>query len=306
MEILMKGIDVSRYQNIIDWAKVDASGINFALIKGGFGNDASQKDSMFDRNVQQALAKGLHVGAYWFSYAVSTADAQREADVFNHILQAYKGKLTFPVAYDFEYDSAAYFKRIEGRDPTDAEITAFADAFLMRLKSYGWFVNLYTNCDYIRSGKFSAALRQKFDVWLADYSGAPDYPCYIQQTGDKGSIPGISAAVDIDVSYRDYPTMIRAGGYNGFAKQQSTTVTIDTTMAMTRKAGQTYTVKTVSALPVSLTAPTAGVVKITPLQRTGNVQLFQLTATGKPGTGTGIFTSVSGEQPVKRFVLNVA
>lgn len=302
----LKGIDVSRYQEIIDWAKVDASGIAFALIKAGFGNDVSQKDSMFDRNVQQALAKGLAVGAYWFSYAVSTVDAQREADVFNQILQAYKGKLMFPVAYDFEYDSAAYFKRIEGRDPTDAEITAFADTFLTRLKSYGWFVNLYTNCDYIRSGKFSAALRQKFDVWLADYSGAPDYPCYIQQTGDKGSIPGISGNVDIDVSFRDYPTMIRAGGYNGFPKPQGTAVTIDTTMNLIRKAGQTYNVKTVSTLPVTLTAGTPGVVKVTPFPRSGNVQLFALTATGKPGQAAGIYTTITGEQPVKRFVFNIA
>lgn len=299
------GIDVSKYQKQIDWSKVDAHGIDFALIRIGMGNDASQIDPYFKTNVEQALAHGLNVGGYYFGYATSVADAQKEADVCNQLLQPYKGKLAYPIAYDYEYDSIEYFKRVMGRAPTDAETTAFAKAFLDRLKSYGWFVNIYTNIDFIRSGKFSADLIKSYDVWLADYSGAPDYPCYIQQTGSTGTVPGISGNVDMDVSFRDYPTMIKAGGYNGFAKQPQTSVKIDTTTTVNLKRGQVYQLKTTCAQQPKVWAGTENVVTILPRYRSGNDDLWYIVGIGNAGTGTGIFTAAENENGLKRFVVNI-
>jgi GH25 family lysozyme M1 (1,4-beta-N-acetylmuramidase) len=300
----MNGIDVSKYQNHINWSKVDAHGIDFALVRIGMGNTANQVDPHYRENVDQALAHGLHVGGYYFGYATSPADARREADVCNQLLQPYRGKLLFPIAYDYEYNSVDYFRRVMGRDPTNEEIDSFACAFLDRLKSYGWFVNIYTNIDFIRSGRFKNAVK-KYDVWLADYSGGPDYPCYIQQTGSAGHIPGISGNVDIDVSFRDYPTMIRAGGYNGYPKSARTAVQIDTTMDLSRPHGQYYTVKTTCPQNVSLTAGTGGVVTVVPFPRTGNDQLFALVAVGRPGTEAGIYTAAPGEKPMKRFAYRI-
>jgi GH25 family lysozyme M1 (1,4-beta-N-acetylmuramidase) len=108
----LKGIDVSKYQKVINWDKVDASGIDFALIRIGMGNVASQVDPYFKTNVEQALAHGLFVGGYYFGYAISVADAQKEADVCNGLLEPYKGKLLFPIAYDYEYNSVDYFKKV--------------------------------------------------------------------------------------------------------------------------------------------------------------------------------------------------
>lgn len=301
----MKGIDVSKYQKQIDWAKVDASGIDFALIRIGMGNDAKQVDPDFAQNVTQALAHGLFVGGYYFGYATSAQDAQKEADVCNQLLRPYKGKLLFPIAYDFEYNSVAYFKRVTGRAPTDAEIDSFTCAFLDRLKSYGWFVNLYTNLDYYRSGKFKTAIT-KYDVWLADYSGGPDYPCYIQQTGSTGTVPGISGSVDLDVSFRDYPTMIRAGGYNGYPKPAQTAVQIDTTQNIAFKPGAMYTVRTTSNQAPELYAGTDNVVIVKHCRREMSYDYWHLIFTGNPGTAAGIFTRVQGESPVKRFVASVA
>ncbi len=105
----LKGMDVSKFQGTIDWSKV--SGIDFVLVRAGYGNDISQKGPMFDANVKAALSRGLAVGAYWFSYAVSAADAAKEATVFNQVLTPYKGKLIFPVAFDYEYDSIAYAQK---------------------------------------------------------------------------------------------------------------------------------------------------------------------------------------------------
>lgn len=299
-----KGIDVSKYQRHIDWSKVDASGIDFALIRIGMGNDENQVDPFFAQNITQALAHGLKVGGYYFGYATSDTDARKEADVCNQLLQPYKGKLLYPIAYDYEYNSVDYFRRVMGRNPTNAEIDSFANAFLDRLKSYGWFVNIYTNCDYYRSGKFKTAIT-KYDVWLADYSGAPDYPCYIQQTGSEGRVPGITGNVDLDVSFRDYPTMIQAGGYNGFPKAVKTVVRIDTTQDIAFHQGDMYTVRTTSGQMPELYAGTDNVVIVKHCRREMSNDYWHLIFTGKPGTATGIYTRAPGEQPIKRFVAKV-
>lgn len=136
----------------------------------------------------QALLHGLFVGGYYFGYATSIPDAQKEADVCNEILQSYRGKLLFPIAYDYEYDSYNYFVRTIGRAPTNVEIDSFANAFLDRLKSYGWFVNIYTNCDFIHSDKFNTATVKKYDVWLADYSAAPGGNFIVKDNIFKGWI----------------------------------------------------------------------------------------------------------------------
>lgn len=73
----IKGIDVSQYQGNIDFAKVKAAGVMFAIIRAGFGKYTSQKDPYFEQNYKNAKAAGLDVGVYWYSYATSTADADR-------------------------------------------------------------------------------------------------------------------------------------------------------------------------------------------------------------------------------------
>jgi len=302
----LKGVDVSKYQKQIDWQQVDTS-MDFALIRIGMGNVLSQKDPYFDTNVTQAIAHTLFVGGYYFGYATSISDAQKEADVCNQILAPYKGKLLFPIAYDYEYDSYNYFVKTVGRAPTNAEINSFACAFLDRMKAYGWFVNLYTNGDYINSGKFSATTIKSYDIWLADYTGAPDYPCGIQQTGSKGIVQGITGNVDIDVSTKDYPTIIQAGGYNGYPKQQVTAVKIDTTSNVKMAVGDMYTFWTQCGQRPTVSVGTAGVVNLKFCRRDPDGKDFwHIIFIGKSGTATGIYTAAPGETPTKRFVAQVA
>lgn len=301
---MMNGIDISKHNGAVDWAKAAASGIDFALIRAGYGNDISQKDPMFDKNIQGALARRLHVGAYWFSYAVSVEDARREAEVCRQVLAHYKGKLNFPVAFDYEYDSIRYANG-KGISPGNSLIDGMACAFLDSMKADGWYVSLYTNVDFIKSGRYGADTVKSYDLWLADYSGAPHYPCAIQQTGTAGTVPGISGNVDLDVSFKDYPAIIPSGGYNGFSKAQNTVVKIDTTTDISYAHGTYYTVKTTSPRPVAVTAGTAGVVAIVPFPRSGNDQLFALVAVGKTGQETGIYTAAPGEKPLRCFQFKI-
>lgn len=293
----LKGIDISKYQGTIDWSKV--SGINFVLVRAGYGNDISQKDPKFDENVKGALARGLAVGAYWFSYAISVADAAKEAAVFSRILAPYKGKLSFPVAFDYEYDSIAYAHK-QGVNPSNDLINAIARTFLDAMKKGGWFVNLYTNCDFIRSGRFKTATIQSYDVWLADYSGAPDYPCGIQQTGSTGTVLGIAGAVDMDAAFKNYPTIIRAGGYNGFPKPKPVNFRCDTTTDITLSPGQAYQFKVTSLQVPTAVIGTQGVASLLPRYRSGNDSFFYLVGFGKPGSAAGIY--ING---VKQFVVHM-
>ena len=302
----MNGIDVSKHNLIVDWDKLTASGVKFVLIRAGYGNDISQKDPKFDEYVKAALAHNLHVGVYWFSYAVSIADAEKEADLCRKVIEPYKGKIDFPVAFDYEYDSAAWAMR--KNITVTASVDAMARGFMDNLKANGWFVNLYTNVDFIRSGKFKAETTKAYDIWLADYSGGPDYPCYIQQTGSTGSVPGITGNVDMDVCFRDYPTMIMAGGYNGYPKQPQTTVKIDTTTDVNLQFGKVYTFYTESGQVPSVTCGTEAVMTLMHCRRDTAMSrdYWHVMAIGKPGQATGIYTSAPGEQPLKRFVARVA
>lgn len=293
----LRGIDVSKFQGTIDWSKV--SGIDFVLVRAGYGNDILQKDPMFDTNVKSAISRGLAVGAYWFSYAVSAADAAKEAVVFSQILAPYKGKLAFPVAFDYEYDSIAYAQK-QGINPSNDLIDGIAHTFLDAMKKGGWFVNLYTNCDFIRSGKFSAATIKFYDVWLADYSGTPDYPCGIQQTGSTGTVSGITGAVDMDVAFKDYPTIIRAGGYNGFPKPQPVNFKCDTTTDITLTPGQAYQFKVTAPQVPTAVIGTQGVAALLPRYRSGNDSLFYLVGFGKSDSAAGIY--VNG---IKQFVVHI-
>ena len=100
-EIVAKGIDVSKHQGVINWEKVKASGqVDFAILRAGFGKESSQIDVQFERNYSECKRLGIPVGAYWYSYAKTTTEAEQEAAV---CLSALAGKqFEYPIAFDIE------------------------------------------------------------------------------------------------------------------------------------------------------------------------------------------------------------
>ena len=101
---MSKGIDVSNHNGTINWAKVKASGaVDFVIIRAGYGKSISQKDKQFENNYAGCKAHGIPCGAYWYSYAITPAEAEAEARVF---LQAIAGKqFEMPVYFDIEEKS---------------------------------------------------------------------------------------------------------------------------------------------------------------------------------------------------------
>ena len=96
----MKLVDISKHNGVIDWNKVAADGIDGALIRAGFGKVASQIYNQFIANYNGAHAAGLKVGAYWYSYAMTAAEARAEAAACLEVLNG--RALDFPVYFDME------------------------------------------------------------------------------------------------------------------------------------------------------------------------------------------------------------
>ncbi|MDD6586838.1 MAG: GH25 family lysozyme [Ruminococcus sp.] len=213
---LLKGIDVSYAQGVIDWEKVKASGlVDFAILRAGYGKETSQIDDQFSRNYTACKQLGIPVGAYWYSYATTVAEAEQEANVCLQIIQG--KQFEYPVAFDIE----------EARCLPQAD--AISTTFCTALENAGYYTAIYTFKSALESN-FSAAVKNRYDIFLShigvqqtDYAGSYG----LWQYSWTGCIPGISGDVDLDYAYKDYPTMIQNAGLNGFTKATQTIPELD-------------------------------------------------------------------------------
>lgn len=199
----LHGIDISVWQGNVDFTKVKNSGVEFAILREGYRQST---DSKFLEYVQGCKNVGINiVGVYHFLYSISEDEARAEAR--SCILSLAKANLTnneIIVFSDFEYDTV---KKGASRGVRlgKTECVAQTAAFLDEIAKAGFRTGIYTNIDYYRN-MYTKELLSKHIVWLADYTGAPDYECVFQQTGSKGTVPGISGHVDTDVWFREEAT----------------------------------------------------------------------------------------------------
>ncbi len=216
---LSYGIDVSHYQKEIDWAKVKASGIDFALIKCGgrsVGDDANlYQDSFFDENIQGALANGIQVGVYFFSQAVSVKEAYEEASYCVNLIDKYQ--ITYPVAFDWE-SSDGY--RVNAASLSRDELTQIVEVFCDTIEGCGYQPMVY----FCRNDWYNIVnadvLTEKYKTWLAVYYNEYyyksdtwqygksiaefDYKYDCWQYGVSDSVPGIDGYVDMNVAFFSY------------------------------------------------------------------------------------------------------
>ena len=294
----MKGIDVSSHQGLIDWAKVKAAGIEFAIVRAGYGQYSTQVDAKAHQNVFGALGAGLHVGAYWFSYATTPEEAKAEADLCADTIEKYKGQLDFPVYFDYEYDSEIYSKQ-KGIIPTQSLRESLAKAFCEEIEARGWRAGVYTNLDYLRTRWRKEALKS-WEIWLADYTNGPDVSCGMQQTGSTGKINGISGNVDTDTAFTDYPALVREKGWNGF-KAEAAGWTSDTTNGTDNPviiaSDAHYTVK-ITGEDIGLVCGESGgkpaAFRLVRCRREGNATLWHVIPVGEPGQEAGIYPAKGG------------
>lgn len=203
------GIDVSKWQGKIDWQKVKNSGIEFAFIRIGYRgeNGIVYKDDNADYNIQQAQKAGVLVGVYFFSTAVSEAEAKEEAE---WTLQAIEGyKISYPVVYDCEGYKNSMSRMF---DLSVEERTANAIAFLETVKQAGYDAMFYGALGEIEDEAYwdIEKIEKRYKIWVAQYSGVAypqkDKPDYQGKTSawqytNKGHVDGVSGNVDMVVCY---------------------------------------------------------------------------------------------------------
>jgi len=206
------GADLSQHNGKVDFAKVKAAGHNFVLIREGFGNEVAyprQKDTFYETNYKAAKAAGLHVGVYHYLYATTVLAAKTEAQGFINNL---KGKsFDMPIALDIEERSQYNL--------ANSTVEAIAKAFMDVCEVAGYYCLLYSYEAFL-TAKMSASFRNKYDVWCANISRTPNIKYGIHQYTFTGRVNGVSGAVDLNRTDKDYPSIIKAAGKNGFKPEQ--------------------------------------------------------------------------------------
>ena len=197
---VLTGVDVSYFQKDIDWAKVAADGIDFAIVRlgyRGYSEGALFEDENAAANLDGAAAAGLLTGAYFFSQAVSVEEAEAEAELALQILDG--RKLDLPVAFDME---EIYNESARTDDLTREEATAIAHAFCRRIEKGGYKAMIYGNTAWLAARIDRSALKD-VPVWLAQYNYRPTYPYdfALWQYTSGGQVDGITGEVDLNLCF---------------------------------------------------------------------------------------------------------
>ena len=194
----LTGIDVSEHQYDIDWEKVAADGIDFAMIRVGYrGSTAGQiyTDEYFEKNIAGATAAGLKVGVYFYSQAINAEEAAEEA---RFVVERLRGtNVSGPIAYDLEFYTA---DEARTDDLTGEQATQNALAFCDVIRQAGYEPVVYMNLHWAGSMYGMEALAH-LPVWLASYGPVPalDRGVTLWQYSESGVVDGVEGPVDLDL-----------------------------------------------------------------------------------------------------------
>lgn len=199
--VSVKGIDISKYQEDVDWEKVAASGVEFAMIRTGirgYGTGEIVLDGTFNENMESATDAGIDVGVYFFSQAVTKEEAIEEANFVLEQIAPYD--VTYPIVLDIEEitDSSARTAHL-----TAAERTDFAIAFLETIRNAGYTPMIYGNLkSFFHMLEFERI--QQYERWFAFYDTTIYFPYEVSiwQYTDKGRIDGIKGDVDLNIMFQ--------------------------------------------------------------------------------------------------------
>lgn len=193
------GIDVSKWNGNIDWSEVKRAGIEFAIIRAGYGSNTV--DQQFKNNIEGCIENDIYVGVYWFSYAYTEEMAYQEASFCKRIVEPYRKYIKVGVWFDFEYDSTAYATR-HGVHITKDKCTNIAYAFCKAIQKEEYQVGIYTNIDYANN-YYTKQILEEYNVWIADWNAECRYngKYLVWQYTDGGEVKGINGKVDMDWYY---------------------------------------------------------------------------------------------------------
>lgn len=194
--VLHRGVDVSRWQEEINWSQVAKDDISFVMLGT---RSKGAVDPYFHKNIQNAASNGIKVGVYIYSLATTTDMAVQEADFVLNLINDYP--ISYPVAFDMEDSTQGNLSK--------SELAAIANAFCKRISQAGYYPIIYANENWLKN-KLDMS-QMNYPVWVARYSARPTYQDPVMwQATSSGSVNGIKTRVDIDFQFKDFSSVIPA------------------------------------------------------------------------------------------------
>ena len=186
-------VDISEFQQNIDFNKMKNDGIKAVIIRAGYGRETSQKDNMFESHFRNAKNANLKIGVYWYSYADSVNDAEKEARA---CLECIKGKsLDMPVYYDLEDYSMIKLGK--------TKLTAIAERFCETIKKSNYRAGVYANLNWFNNCLDYDELKRKYSIWLAQYNSVNELSCDIWQNSSTGRVSGYGKNIDTNIIFNE-------------------------------------------------------------------------------------------------------
>lgn len=191
----IRGVDVSEFNGDLDVAALRQGGVEYVIIRCGYGNDTvSQDDVQYRNNVSKCEEAGMPYGIYLYSYAKTAEAAKSEAD---HTLRLLKeAKPSFGVWYDVE-DSTL---------PAGSALIDNCETYCKAITAAGYYCGIYASL-YFWENRLNDAVLNAYDKWVAHWADAVGYDgdYGIWQYSDNGLIGG--KRFDMNLAYRDYPAL---------------------------------------------------------------------------------------------------
>ena len=210
------GLDLSKHNGDLNFTAIKNAANNFVILRAGYGNSVSQKDTKFEEYYKSAKTAGLKVGAYWYSYALTPSEAIIEAKCFYEVI---KGKqFEYPVYFDIE-------NRDHHKGASNAELVKMCQNFCDFMESKGYLAGVYANTDWF-TNYISGLPKGKYNEWEANY-GLNNGTLQDVKLVRNPRIHQFTSNYELNnkkfdrnVSYFDFETVIKERGLNGFSKNR--------------------------------------------------------------------------------------
>ena len=186
-------VDISEFQQGINFNKMKNDGIKAVIIRAGYGRETSQKDSMFESHYKNAKNANLKIGVYWYSYADSVNDAEKEAKA---CLECINNKsLDMPIYYDLEDNSQVKLGK--------TKLTEIAERFCETIKKSNYRAGVYANLNWFNNYLDYDKLKKKYSIWLAQYNSVNELSCDIWQNSSTGRVSGYGKNIDTNIIFNE-------------------------------------------------------------------------------------------------------
>lgn len=284
-----KGIDVYNGTGVVDWRLVKEAGYDFVMIKSSEGYTLA--DQSMSRNLSGAAAAGLSTGVYHWMHAVTAEEVEKEAKLFINLIRGCK--MEYPVALDVEQDTILRLPR--------ERLTDLVIDWCSRVEAAGYYVAVYANLNVLRNHLDWSRVK-RFDLWLAQYSAtmSNEFPASMWQYSETGRVPGVKDGkgnVDLNLSFKDYPSIIRGGGWNNYPSPSDLEGLSIDTKSKNLSVGEMYTVLARCREKPQITVTGRDVIRASEprLDAKGRGWLIDVTALPPPVRHSHIQVSAEGE-----------